>query len=692
MSIGFAALAWILDSLMDALIFHESTFINQIINPPNHEIGIRILFGSIFIVFGIYLQKTQGALKAAVISAEDEKNKTKAIIDAIGDGIILQDPDYKILYQNQIQNEIYGNRVGEYCYKTYEGKDTICEDCPIEASFSDGKIHKAERIVPTDKGILYAELTGSALRDSTGKITGGVKVVRDITVSKTMEQTLREREEKYRRLVETLMEGIWELDKDANTTFVNPRMAQMLGYTVNEMLGKHFLSFMDEKGRMNAKFYLERRQQSLKEQHDFEFIRKDGTRIYTSLETSPITDENGNYSGAVVAIADITQRKRAEEKLREGEQFLESIFASIQDGIGIIDGDMNIIRANKTTESWYPYAAPLVGKKCYEAYHNRKERCELCPAWEALKTGKSAYNIVPKHGHEGKEVGWLEIYSCPLNDTITGKMKGVIEYVRDITERKRVEEELKQSEEKYRLLIENIKEGVFVIQDAKMQFANQAFAEITGYNIEDIIGMDFQHFVAPEDLEMVQNRYYRRQKGEDVPHEYEFHVLRGDGEKTLVNMSVGIVKYHGRVASMGILRDITERKRAEALINESEKKYRNLVELATDIIYLSDINGNQVFMNDAGYKILEAIPEEVIGQPWSKWLHPADREKSFKKFKEMVDNGIDVFDFENRYLSKSGSIINVLHNIREKWQRGGNRDPGNCKGYNGTQTSGERKG
>jgi PAS domain-containing protein len=181
MSIGFAALAWILDSLLDSLIFHDGTVIDQIINPANSEIGIRLLFGSIFIVFGIYIQKTENSLKVAAITAEDEKNKTKEIIEAIGDGIIIQDTDYKIVYQNQIQNEIYGNRAGEYCYKVYEGKDTICEDCPIELSFKDGKIHKTLRSIATDNGILCYELTGSLLRDSTGKIIGGESRLSEIS-------------------------------------------------------------------------------------------------------------------------------------------------------------------------------------------------------------------------------------------------------------------------------------------------------------------------------------------------------------------------------------------------------------------------------------------------------------------------------------------------------------------------------
>ncbi len=131
---------------------------------------------------------------------------------------------------------------------------------------------------------------------------------------------LHETREKYRILVENLNVGIWQIDKDANTTFVNSIMADMLGYTAEEMLGKHLFSFMDEQGTVIAKQNIERRQQGIKEQHDFEFLRKDGTRIFTSLETSPLINENGDYIGAIAGIIDITGRKQAEKKLYESEE------------------------------------------------------------------------------------------------------------------------------------------------------------------------------------------------------------------------------------------------------------------------------------------------------------------------------------------------------------------------------------
>jgi PAS domain S-box-containing protein len=129
-------------------------------------------------------------------------------------------------------------------------------------------------------------------------------------------------------------------------------------------------------------------------------------------------------------------------------------------------------------------------------------------------------------------------------------------------------------------------------------------------------------------------------------------------------MNVGIVTYRGRIASMGILKDITSQKQVEKLIKESEEKYRNIVELTTDMIYISDKNGKMVFLNDAGYRILEASPVEVIGNHWSKWVYPKDMEKSFKKFTEMINEGTDVFEFENRYISKNGKVTSLLHNVK----------------------------
>ncbi|MFH0966312.1 MAG: response regulator, partial [Methanobacteriota archaeon] len=102
-------------------------------------------------------------------------------------------------------------------------------------------------------------------------------------------EALRISEWKFRNLIETLQEGIWSIDKDAKTTFVNHHMADMLGYSIGEMTGKSLFDFMDEQGKRIARLNIERRESGLKESHDFEFLKKDGSRMFASLETGPVT-------------------------------------------------------------------------------------------------------------------------------------------------------------------------------------------------------------------------------------------------------------------------------------------------------------------------------------------------------------------------------------------------------------------
>ncbi|MEO5356383.1 MAG: PAS domain S-box protein [Nitrospirae bacterium YQR-1] len=130
-----------------------------------------------------------------------------------------------------------------------------------------------------------------------------------------IELAFRESEKKYRQIVELAQEGIWVIDKDSVTTFVNQKMADMLGYTVDEMTGTELFRFMDIRGIEITKRNIQRRKEGITEQHDFEFTRKDGKRIYTILSASPIMDENGKYEGAIALVNDITERKHKDRLL-----------------------------------------------------------------------------------------------------------------------------------------------------------------------------------------------------------------------------------------------------------------------------------------------------------------------------------------------------------------------------------------
>ncbi|MBD2537334.1 diguanylate cyclase [Coleofasciculus sp. FACHB-SPT36] len=139
--------------------------------------------------------------------------------------------------------------------------------------------------------------------------------IASLTERKQAEQALRENEARYRRIVETTVEGIWVLDPEGNTAFVNNQMAQMLGLTAAQMLGKPLFAFMDDEGCAIAEALIERRRQGIKEQHDFKFCRQDGSALWAIVSTNPIFDQAGKYAGVLGMVTDITQRKATEEAL-----------------------------------------------------------------------------------------------------------------------------------------------------------------------------------------------------------------------------------------------------------------------------------------------------------------------------------------------------------------------------------------
>ncbi len=204
--------------------------------------------------------------------------------------------NYQVVHPGESWNKFHSN----YKRALREG---LAYDIELVAEFPDGKRKELHLLCEPDP---QSGPKGYFLRGT----------IQDITERKLAEDALRESEEKYRTLVELAQEGIWVIDKEGRTSFVNPNMAKMLGYSPEEMEDIHIFDFMDDQVKDQAEKNLDRRQQGIAEQHDFEFIHKDGRRIYTALATSPILDKNGNYEGAIAGVLDITERRKVELERR----------------------------------------------------------------------------------------------------------------------------------------------------------------------------------------------------------------------------------------------------------------------------------------------------------------------------------------------------------------------------------------
>jgi PAS domain S-box-containing protein len=464
-------------------------------------------------------------------------------------------------------------------------------------------------------------ITRNALEATTASIGEIVARVRT-------EQTLRESEKKYRQLVDTLYEGIWVIDKDANTTFVNSRMAEMLGYAAEEMMGKHLLSFMDERGVEIAKRFLERRQRGIKEDHDFEFLRKDGTRLHARLATSPMTDENGNYVGALAGVLDITERKRMEQVLRDSEERYRELAGSITDVFFALDKDLRYTYWNKASENLTGISAKdALGKSIFDIFPDTEDTRRAAAIYrEVLKTRQHKNFINEYRFGEKNFVFEIDVY--PAGD-------GISIFTKDITEHNRMEEEIRDLA---RFPSENPNPVLRLNKDGAILVANPASKLL----LQEWGGSEVGQ-VAPKFWRDVVADVLSTGKSRNVDVEFG-----GKSYMFLVKpaMEADCVNLYGR--------DITERKRAEEALRASEARYRAVVNDQTELICRFLPGGTFTFANEAYCRYFNKKSEELIGQQFMP-LPPEDHE-NVRRQRASISPEKPVVNYEQHVLLPNGEI------------------------------------
>jgi len=525
----------------------------------------------------------------------------------------------------------------------------------------DGQVFGTLNIYATEPDAFDAEEV-KLLTELTNALAYGIKALRTSTARKKAEQELEESQERFKNAAQSASDLIWEWNiLTGRLEWFGP-IDKFLGYAPGKfprtIQAWEKVIHSDDHDRVMAAL-----DQHLKKQtpydEEYRVRRKDG--IYRSWidRGTCLRDMEGNPLKMVGACTDITERKQTEEALHESARFLASIFKSIQDGISILDKAMNIVRVNPVLEQWYAHNMPLIGKKCYNAYHDRDKRCEVCPTWQTLRTGEPAYEVVPKRGPKGKIVGWLDLYSFPMIDAESGEMRGVIEYVRDITERKEVETALKESEQRFRTIFEGAIDGILLadIETKKFYTGNIIICKMLGYSLEEIKNLGVMDIHPKEALPFVMEQFDKLVRGE-ITKTSELPVQRKDGSVFYAEISSALLKLDAKTYLMGTFRDITDRKQAEAALQESEEKYRNLVERANDGIGIAQ-NSILHYVNPRLAQMIGYAVEELIGAPFSDFFIAEEVPKVVDHYKRRMA-GKDVTPiYESALRHKDGSRIEV---------------------------------
>ena len=467
------------------------------------------------------------------------------------------------------------------------------------------------------------------------------KLNREIEERKKIEAELRDSETHYRLLAESAHDYIFFVDREYRLLYVNKAGARVFHRHKKDMVGKTLDELFPPAtvaGQKESVGMVFKTQKPTFREDKFEF--PNGT-IWLDTHLMPITDEDGVITSVMGISRDITEKKAAHREIIGREKFLSDVFSSIQDGISVLDRDFTILQVNSTMERWYKHNMPLVGKKCFEAYHSSDSLCDICPSKQTISTGRAAYEIVPKRGKGGEITGWLDLYSFPLFDTDTKQIKGVIEYVRDISERKEAEERMRQSEARFRTLAETAGAGIFIVKDEKLCYVNQYIVTANGYSREELLGMNYSLLIHPEHREIIKERYDKRLKGLAVPSPVEFKILRKDGSTGWVSQNAGAIEFEGGPAIIGTLFDITERKNAElALAHEKDRLAVTMASIGDGVV-TADTNGRIVTINNVALSLAQLKPEEAVGRYLDEVFdvyHEQVKEHKGRIFRHMIEN------------------------------------------------------
>ena len=266
-------------------------------------------------------KRAEDMLETTRRKTEEEKAKTEAIIAAIGDGISIQDRQFRVLYQNEVHKGMIGDQLGKFCYEAYEKKDRVCEGCPVAISYRDGGVHTVEKRVENEKGVMYVEITASSLKDASGNIVAGIEMVRDITARRRMEED----RSRLAMAVEQSAEAIVVTDLEGTILYVNPAFERITGYSREEAVGKNprFL----HSGKHDESFYKKMWDTLARgEVWTGHFVnrKKDGSLYEEDAMISPVRDSSGDVVSYVAVKRDVTRLVSLEKQVRTAQK-MESV-------------------------------------------------------------------------------------------------------------------------------------------------------------------------------------------------------------------------------------------------------------------------------------------------------------------------------------------------------------------------------
>ncbi len=543
----------------------------------------------------------------------------------------------------------------------------------------------------------FIENTLSFILDADGNPVAILGEGRDVTENKKIMEALRQSEEKYRSILENIQEGYSEVDLNGNYTFFNDAMCEILGYSQEDMTGMNHRYMDKETSKKAFRVFngIFKTGKPLKD-IDWQIIRQDGSRRHIDITASLMKDASGRPMGFRGVVRDITDRKQIEAKLLEEQQRFKALADQSSDIIVVVNRKGTITYENKAMEIILGYQTEgRIGANALDYVHPDDKYFNR-NFFKKLLKGANVSPLKTEVRIRHKDGSWRTFEEIASGLKRNNIIESIIVNLRDITERKKFEfqrdaaiDALRKSEKYFKEITRNSSDILLITdKDGIIKYCSLTFERFIGYKPEEVVGRSGFEFVHPDDLRLAADAYTEALEADDAALAHtSFRVIHKNGSEVHLECigrnCLNNPDIEGFVMNV---RDVTERKQAEARLRQEEQRFRTLTEQSQEIIVLVNRDGFVTYENPALEKILGFYPGERIGETVFGLVHPGDlkllsdtfntlcndKKVSFQKAELRLrhkNGGWRTFEAVASHLLSDNCIESVIINLHDITQR-----------------------
>ncbi len=436
--------------------------------------------------------------------------------------------------------------------------------------------------------VVWLSTSGAPILDQQGKLVGYRGTDTNITEFKKAEEALRTSEEKYRELINGMNDTAWVIDFDGGFIDVNDAAVKVLGYSREELLSGGIQEIDKHLTRSEVQALISRLPTVGTQIFETAHTTKDGKDIPVEISSSLVT-----YQGkkAILSIArNITERKKDKEKLVKDQEELNLIINSSPIIIFYKDKEGKILRANKAfAEALQIPQEEFVGKTVFDLYSAEIAQSMTNDDSEVLKSGRPRLGIVEQY-ESASGLRWVQTDKIPIFDE-KGVPNGLIGFALDITKQKKIEENLRASEERFRAISNSVRDAIILVNDKEIiEYWNPAAEKIFGYTRQEAVGKKVHELVVPSSMcaegkitiESGMQQFSQTGTGKFINGNIELTARRKDGSEFPIQLSLSPMKLGNKWHAVGVAKDITEQKQKEQLSREYSEKLEKAIAARTN--------------------------------------------------------------------------------------------------------------